>query len=219
MPRDQPDKIGPFTMASIAASLDLYSVFAGNIVQHLLEFPFAPSDNSLAFRKAHSLHLAARVQCAGAVEREPISRACRAIAISAEPPNTILMPTSSPIAQAAVPGRPARMIAAKIRSMMPLASIQPHRPDSSRLCSSANMIEATPSITKNTMRTKVSERTPLNGHNSSKMPAAIPRIAETSDHQKPGAWRIQKVVVKPAIPLMRKSQQPGSRPRAWRSAE
>src|ERR1019366_5099350 len=43
-------------------------------------------------------------------------------------------------------GRPARMIAAKIKSMMPLASIQPHRPESSRLCSSANMIEATPSI-------------------------------------------------------------------------
>src|ERR1700730_8635482 len=37
------------------------------------------------------------------------------------------------------------------------------------------------------MRTKVSERTPLNGHNSSTIPAATPRIAETSDHQKPGA--------------------------------
>src|SRR3984893_12739447 len=124
---------------------------------------------------------------AGAAERGSISRACSAIAISAEPPNTILMPTSSPIAQAAVPGRPAKMIVAKIRSMMPLASIQPHRRDSSRLCSSANIIEATPSITKNTMRTKVSERTPLNGHNSSTIPAATPRIAETSDHQKPGA--------------------------------
>jgi Phage integrase, N-terminal SAM-like domain len=88
----------------------------------------------------------------------------------------ILMPTSSPIAQAAVPGRPAKMIVAKIRSMMPLASIQPHRPDSSRLCLSANMIEATPSITKNTMSTKVSERTPRNGHNSSTIPTAIPRI-------------------------------------------
>ena len=83
------------------------------------------------------------------------------------------------------------MIAAKIRSMMPLASIQPHRPDSSRLCPSANMIEATPSITKNTMRIKVSERTPRKGHNSSTIPTAIPRIAETSDQQKPGAWRIR----------------------------
>src|ERR1700730_10121384 len=126
-------------------------------------------------------------QCARAAERGSISRAYSAIAISAEPPNNILMPTSSPSAQAAVPGRPAKMIVAKIRSMMPLASIQPHRPDSSRLCSSANIIEATPSITKNTMRTKVSERTPLNGHNSSTIPAATPRIAETSDHQKPGA--------------------------------
>jgi hypothetical protein len=48
------------------------------------------------------------------------------------------------------------------------------------------MIEAMPSITKNTMRIKVSERTPLNGHNSSTIPTAIPRIAETSDHPKPG---------------------------------
>jgi hypothetical protein len=129
----------------------------------------------------------------------------RTIAISAEPPNTMLMPTSSTIAQAAVPGRPVRMIVAKIRSMMPLASIQPHRPDSSRLCSSANMIEAMPSITKNAMRIKVSERTPLNGHNSSTIPTAIPRIAETSDHPKPGAWRIRKVVIKPTIPLPRRS--------------
>src|SRR6202022_112688 len=73
-------------------------------------------------------------QRAGAAKRGSISRACSAIAISAEPPNTILMPTSSPSAQAAVPGRPVRMIVAKIRSMMPLASIQPHCPDSSRLC-------------------------------------------------------------------------------------
>ena len=39
-------------------------------------------------------------QRAGAAERGSISRAYSAIAISAEPPNTILMPTSSPIAQA-----------------------------------------------------------------------------------------------------------------------
>ena len=64
------------------------------------------------------------------------------------------------------------------------------------------MIEATPSITKNAMRIKVSERTPLNGHNSSTTPTAIPRIAETSDHQKPGAWRIRKVVIKPTIILI-----------------
>ena len=69
------------------------------------------------------------------------------------------------------------------------------------------MIEAMPSITKNAMRIKVSERTPLGtGHNSNTKPTAIPRIAETSDHPKPGAWRIRKVVIKPTIPLMRKSQ-------------
>jgi hypothetical protein len=41
---------------------------------------------------------------------------------------------------------------AKIRSMMPLASIQPHRPDSSRLCSSANIIDATPGADIRTWR-------------------------------------------------------------------
>ena len=55
------------------------------------------------------------------------------MAISAVPPNIILMPTSSPTAQAAVLGRPAKIIMASTRSMMPLMSIQPHWPDNSRL--------------------------------------------------------------------------------------
>src|ERR1039457_6879827 len=53
-------------------------------------------------------------------------RACSAMAISAAPPNTILMPTRSPIAQAAVLGRPPKIIAPSTRSTMPLTSIQPH---------------------------------------------------------------------------------------------
>ena len=130
-----------------------------------------------------------------------------AIAMRAEPPeNTILMPTRTPIAQAAVPGSPAKMTAARIRSTMPLASMKPQRPDNSRLCSSAYMIEATPSIVKNTMSTKVSDSTPLSGQASSTMPAPIPSTAERRAHQKPGAWRIQKVVIRPMTPLMRKSQ-------------
>ena len=60
-------------------------------------------------------------------------RACNASPINAAPPNSILMPTRSPIAQAAVPGRPAMMTAASTRSTIPLASIRPHSPDSSRL--------------------------------------------------------------------------------------
>jgi hypothetical protein len=47
-------------------------------------------------------------QCAGAVERGSISRACNAIAINAEPPNTKLMPTSSASTQAAVHCRDGR---------------------------------------------------------------------------------------------------------------
>jgi hypothetical protein len=60
-------------------------------------------------------------------------RACSAMAISAAPPNTILMPTRSPIAQAAVLGRPPKIIAPSTRSTMPLTSIQPHLPVNSRL--------------------------------------------------------------------------------------
>ena len=60
-------------------------------------------------------------------------RACSAMAISAEPPKIMLMPSSRPSAQAAVPGSPAKIITASTRSTMPLTSIQPHWPDNSRL--------------------------------------------------------------------------------------
>src|SRR5262245_58191724 len=133
-------------------------------------------------------------------------RACRAIAISAEPPNSMLMPTSSPSAQAAVPGSPIRIMPARMRSMMPLASIQPHRPDSSFLCSSAYMIESTPSMMKNTISSSVSDMAPLIGHTSSTMPAAMASTAESSDHQNPGECRAQNVVISPMMPLMRNSQ-------------
>src|SRR5450432_837016 len=69
------------------------------------------------------------------------------------------------------------------------------------------MIEATPSIAKNTISTKVSDSTPLSGHTSSTMPAAIASTADTSAHQNPGAWRIQKVVIRPMTPLIRKSHE------------
>jgi len=68
------------------------------------------------------------------------------------------------------------------------------------------MIETTPSIIKNVMRRRVSVRTPLIGDRSITTPTAIARIADTSDHQNPGARRIMKVVMAPTIPLMRNSQ-------------
>src|SRR5260221_2421434 len=71
-------------------------------------------------------------------------RAYKAIATIAEPPMIMLMPTSNPSVHAAVPGSPVKIIAARIKSMMPLTSIQPHRPDSSGLCSRTNITEATP---------------------------------------------------------------------------
>lgn len=51
-------------------------------------------------------------------------RACRAMAMSAEPPNTMLMPTNSPMAQAAVPGSPRTMTQANINA----ARIDPGKP-------------------------------------------------------------------------------------------
>src|SRR5450631_4172348 len=127
------------------------------------------------------------------------------MAISAEPPNIILMPTKSPIAQAAVLGRPARIITPSTRSMTPLASIQPQRPDNSRLWSSENMIEATPMMKKATSK-KVSDIAPLNGIASSQPPTKTASAADTSDHQKPGAWRIQNVVNSPMTPLTKNTQ-------------
>src|SRR5262245_11499409 len=133
-------------------------------------------------------------------------RACKAMAIIAEPPNSMLMPTSNPSAQAAVPGKPPQMMAAKMRSMMPLISIQPHRPESSFLCSNAYRIESTPSMMKNAIRSNVSETAPGTGQPSKTIPAAIASTADRSDHQNPGAWRAQNVVTRPTTPLMRNSQ-------------
>src|SRR5882672_5570893 len=45
--------------------------------------------------------------------------------IIAAPPNTRLMPTMTPIAQADVAGSPIRMTEARVRSTIPLASINP----------------------------------------------------------------------------------------------
>src|SRR5580693_6417125 len=110
-------------------------------------------------------------------------RACRAIATSATPPKTILMPTSSPSAHAAVPGSPAKMMPARTRSMMPLISIHSQRPDSSRRCSKAYMRVATPSTTKKTISTNVSDTAPVIGSASKIRPTPTAIMADSSDHQ------------------------------------
>src|SRR5215831_4415316 len=68
------------------------------------------------------------------------------------------------------------------------------------------MIEAAPSIRKNAIRTKVSEKAPIRGDASSITPTTIPSTADNRDHQKPGACRIQNVVTRPTIPLTRNNQ-------------
>ena len=76
-----------------------------------------------------ALRAALWVQVVGAAER-----ACSAIAIMAEPPNTMLMPTRMPSAQAAVPGKTGKddrgedQVDDAARS-----STNPHCPERSRL--------------------------------------------------------------------------------------
>src|SRR5215467_9902035 len=59
----------------------------------------------------------------GTAERESTSRACSSITTNAVAPNTRLILTGNPRTHAAVPGKPSMIMAAKIRSMMALASI------------------------------------------------------------------------------------------------
>ena len=68
------------------------------------------------------------------------------------------------------------------------------------------MIEAAPSTIKNAISSNVSENAPVKGDASSMPPTTMARTAEISDHQKPGACRIQNVVIRPTIPLTRNSQ-------------
>ena len=51
------------------------------------------------------------------------------------------------------------------------------------------------------MSTAVSERVPCSGNQRSTAPAAMPRIADTSDHAKPGARRARTVLIRPTKPL------------------
>ena len=89
----------------------------------------------------------ARSRAFAAAADQPL-RAASAIPIRDAPPNSRLMPTNSPMAQSAEPGKPAMMIAAISKSIIPATSNQDQRSDNSRRCSSAYMIVATPSARK-----------------------------------------------------------------------
>jgi hypothetical protein len=90
--------------------------------------------------------------------------------------------------------------------MMPLISIHSQRPDSSRRCSNAYMIVATPSTTKNTISTNVSDTAPVIGSASKIRPTPTAIMADSSDHQKPGACLARNVVISPMMPAPRKIQ-------------
>ena len=59
---------------------------------------------------------------------------------------------------------------------------------------------------KNALSSNVSDNAPLAVQTNNTMPAATPRMPESSDHQKPGACRIIKVVTKPTTPEIRNNQ-------------
>jgi hypothetical protein len=86
-----------------------------------------------------------------------LGRALSDMAISDQPPKSILMPMRRPKAHNAVPGNPANNIAANTISSAPLASIQPQEPDSLLRCWIANMIDTAPSMKRNAIRTTVKE--------------------------------------------------------------
>src|ERR1700722_15173260 len=70
----------------------------------------------------------------------------------------------------------------------------------------AYMMVTTPSTMKNAISTKVSDNDPEIGQSSNTTPAPMATTAETSDHKKPGALRIQNVVIRPTMPLIKNSQ-------------
>ena len=95
------------------------------------------------------------------------------------------------------PGGATMTIAANNKSMTPFSTSHPQRPDSTRLCSSANIIEKMASIIQKAISTKFSEITPPTGQPIKMIPTVTPRTAENSDHQKPGARLSQTVVIRP----------------------
>src|SRR6202050_4496434 len=70
----------------------------------------------------------------------------------------------------------------------------------------AYMIETMPSMTKKAISTSVSDIAPLSGQSNNTTPAPMPIIAEISDHQNPGVYLAQNVVIRPMMPLTRKIQ-------------
>src|SRR6516165_7498656 len=126
--------------------------------------------------------------------------------MTAHPPKIRLMPSRSPSAQSAVPGSPISSSTPSPTSTMPLASIQPQRPESALRCSSAYRMVTAPSANRNAINTAVSDSVPSSGQPTSSTPATMPISADTSDHQNPGAWRARKVATSPTMPLSSSSQ-------------
>src|SRR6202042_2817427 len=104
-------------------------------------------------------------------------RALKDIAISDQPPKTILIPMRTPRAHSAVPGKPAKSKAAKIISINPLANIQPQPRDSRLRWVTAYIIDAAPSMKRNAISTTVKDTAPPTGDARRRAPVTIARTA------------------------------------------
>src|ERR1700722_16924705 len=98
------------------------------------------------------------------------------------------------------------MYAASIIVKMPLASIQAQRPGNCRRCAIAYMSENIPSTAKYRPSTSLIDVGSWLGQIVKTVPATSAAIADTSDHQKPGACRAPSVMIKPTAPLKKKRQ-------------
>ncbi len=135
-----------------------------------------------------------------------ILRACSAIAISAVPPNIMLMPTSKPDR----PGRGARQ-AGEDHHGEPEIDDAAHQHPAPLAGQFALVIEREHdrygALDQEERDQHQRERECAGQRRASSIaPTTMPSTADSSDHQKPGACRIQKVVTRPTMPLTRNSQ-------------
>src|SRR5713226_8468682 len=129
-----------------------------------------------------------------------------AVTTIATPEVIKLTPTSRPSAQAALTGQYMISTPARIRSEIPLASIQPHEPGIASLYANEPAIWKTPSAIKNAVSTIVSDSTPAAGFQISGTPTAIARAAVSSVQKNAGTSRAENIATSPTVPLIRNSQ-------------
>src|SRR5208283_785101 len=133
-------------------------------------------------------------------------RPSSAITTMAMPEVSKLIPTIRPRTQVVLTGQPKMMIAARTRSAMPLASIQPHEVGTTSRYVNDATIWKMPSAMKNAVSTIVSDTAPWVGFQINKIPTAIDKAAVSSVHRNAGTSRAENKPMSPTKPLIRNNQ-------------